>query len=72
MNGHPPEALHDSGYVRAKVETLESKMDSVQKDIREIRDTIAESKGGLRFLLWVAGLLAALSAGIGAFVGRHT
>ena len=46
----------------AEIEKLQQQMDQVLFELKEIRTTLAEARGGWRTLLWLGGA-------VGAFVG---
>jgi|TARA_R100000458_G_C8257871_1_gene233762 chromosome segregation ATPase len=55
--------LHETaGRHEAEIEKLQQQMDQVLFELKEIRTTLAEARGGWRTLLWLGGA-------VGAFVG---
>ena len=55
--------LHETaGRHEAEIEKLQQQMDQVLFELKEIRTTLAEARGGWRSLLWLGGA-------VGAFVG---
>lgn len=55
--------LHElTGRHEAQIEKLQQQMDQVLFELKEIRTTLAEARGGWRTLLWLGGA-------VGAFVG---
>lgn len=58
--------LERLAVVEKQIEIIEANYQAIAKDIRIIRDTLSEAKGGWRVMLLVAG-----SAGtVGAFIGK--
>ena len=51
-----------AGRHEAEIEKLQQQMDQVLFELKEIRTTLAEARGGWRTLLWLGGA-------VGAFVG---
>tara|TARA_R100001594_G_scaffold15475_10_gene32472 strand:- start:3597 stop:3800 length:204 start_codon:yes stop_codon:yes gene_type:complete len=55
--------LHETaGRHEAEIEKLQQQMDQVLFELKEIRTTLAEARGGWRTLLWLGGA-------VGAFIG---
>lgn len=52
------------GKLQATVEALERDMAGMRGDIRIIRDTITEARGGWRILLLIGGAAATISASV--------
>ncbi len=54
------------GRLETKMANLEVDMQLLQRDVREIRDTLVGYKGGWRILT----LIVAISAGLGALIAK--
>lgn len=52
----------DFGALEARMETVESELQSISRDVREIRDTLAGIRGGWKVLTVLIGLSASLGA----------
>lgn len=48
------------GEMSAKIEHLENTVTAMQKDLRTIRDTLLQARGGWKTLMLVAGLSATI------------
>lgn len=48
------------GEMTAKIHHLETTVNEMSKDLREIRDTLLQAKGGWRTVMMVAGISAAI------------
>lgn len=53
---------HAQGRMEAEICALQSDMTQVKNDVRAIRDTLAEAKGGWKTLALVAGAAGAMGA----------
>jgi chromosome condensin MukBEF ATPase and DNA-binding subunit MukB len=54
--------------LEVQVENLQKTLDLVGNDVRTIRDTLAQARGGWKTLLLVAGFAGT----VGAFIGKFT
>lgn len=52
----------DLGNHDARLQAIEKDLQSMQLDLREIRDTLKEAKGGWRALMMVGGFAGAMGA----------
>jgi hypothetical protein len=57
---------HDLGELRARIAAVESEMQGLRQDVREIRDALIGLRGGWRLLT----ILIAVSASLGAAAGK--
>lgn len=67
------EELETLGFLRGKVQTLETEMGLVRKDVADIKQMIAAAKGGWKTLVALSTASASLGAGVATVVGwmRH-
>jgi hypothetical protein len=56
----------DIGEMRARIGALESEMQLIRRDVREIRDALVTVRGGWRALM----LIVAISASLGALASK--
>lgn len=59
-------ATHDADirYLREDTDKIVSSMSEMQKDLRAIKDTLAEARGGWRVLLFIGGAGGALGSAV--------
>lgn len=57
---------HDIGELRARIAAVETEMQGLRHDVRDIRDTLIGLRGGWRLLT----ILIAVSAALGAVVSK--
>lgn len=58
------------GQVKEAVTTLKEEFKGLREDVSEIKDMLAQSKGGFRVLLWLGGLVAGVVGAIGGLLSR--
>jgi hypothetical protein len=56
------------GWLRAKVQTLETEMKNIRADVIAIKTKIDETKGGFHVLGWIAAAAAAAGALLQALI----
>lgn len=56
------EIQRDLGRLEAKVEGVVTDVSEMRADIKAIRETLAEARGGWRTLAWVSGASASFGA----------
>jgi hypothetical protein len=57
----------DIGELRARITALESEMQLIRRDVREIRDALVTVRGGWKALMLIVAISATLGAAISKF-----
>lgn len=59
-----PQLQRDIGKMEAEIKSLTDAVRGLSTDVREIRQTLAEARGGWRTLVWIAGASGAVGAAL--------
>jgi len=62
----------DVGALQARMELVESEMQAMRADVREIRDALVTARGGWKMLTLVIGFSVSLGAALGKFLPALT
>ncbi len=60
------------GSLQARMEAVESEMQAMRADVREIRDALVTARGGWKMLTLVIGFSVSLGAALGKFLPALT
>jgi len=62
----------DVGALQARMELVESEMQAMRADVREIRDALVTARGGWKMLTLVIGFSVSLGAALGKLLPALT
>lgn len=60
----------DLGRMEAEIQNLNATVQVLAADVREMKETMAEARGGWRTLLLIGGVIATLSSILGGVVAK--
>ncbi len=59
---------HELGELQAEVRNVKEDVTEMKSDLRDIRDTLAQARGGWKTLLLVAGIAGVMGAAVSKLV----
>ena len=63
---------HELGELQAEVRNVKEDVTEMKSDLRDIRDTLAQARGGWKTLLLVAGIAGVMGAAVSKLVAFAT